>query len=81
MQSGLLGNRLVGILHSCLRHHSPYNEHTAWATPRATAATRNHKGRGLDTAGRVGGCRVVGTPAISGTRPAHPRRVRAGAGG
>jgi transposase len=26
-----LGNRLVGILHGCLRHHSPYNEHTAWA--------------------------------------------------
>lgn len=26
-----LANRLVGILHGCLRHHSPYNEHTAWA--------------------------------------------------
>ena len=26
-----LGNRLVGILHGCLRHHAPYNEHTAWA--------------------------------------------------
>jgi transposase len=26
-----LGNRLVGILHRCLRHHSAYNEHTAWA--------------------------------------------------
>ena len=26
-----LGNRLVGILHGCLRHHTPYNEHTAWA--------------------------------------------------
>ena len=32
-----LGNRLVGILHGCLRHHTPYNEHTAWAhrTPAA----------------------------------------------
>ena len=32
-----LGNRLVGILHGCLRHRSPYNEHTAWAhrTPAA----------------------------------------------
>src|ERR1700738_778273 len=32
-----LGNRLVGILHGCLRHHAPYNEHTAWAhrTPAA----------------------------------------------
>ena len=26
-----LGNRLVGILHGCLRAHTPYNEHTAWA--------------------------------------------------
>src|SRR6201998_2306913 len=25
-----LGNRLVGILHGCLRHHQPYDEHTAW---------------------------------------------------
>ncbi len=32
-----LGNRLVGVLHGCLRHHSRYNEHTAWAhrTPAA----------------------------------------------
>lgn len=26
-----LGNRLVGILHGCVRHHTHYNEHTAWA--------------------------------------------------
>ena len=32
-----LGNRLVGILHGCLRHHTPYDEHTAWAH-RTTAA-------------------------------------------
>ena len=25
-----LGNRLVGILHGCLRTHTPYNESTAW---------------------------------------------------
>ena len=25
-----LGNRLVGILHGCLRHHTVYDEHTAW---------------------------------------------------
>lgn len=25
-----LANRLVGILHGCLRHHQPYNETTAW---------------------------------------------------
>ena len=32
-----LGNRLVGILHGCLRHHTPYDERTAWAhrTPAA----------------------------------------------
>ena len=26
-----LANRLVGILHGCLRHHTLYNEDTAWA--------------------------------------------------
>jgi len=26
-----LSNRLVGILHGCLRHHTLYDEHTAWA--------------------------------------------------
>jgi transposase len=26
-----LANRLVGILHGCLRHHTTYDEHTAWA--------------------------------------------------
>ena len=25
-----LGNRLVGILHGCLEHHSVYDEHVAW---------------------------------------------------
>jgi transposase len=33
-----LGNRLVGILHGCLRHHSPYAEHTAWAHRMPAAA-------------------------------------------
>ena len=33
-----LGNRLVGILHGCLRHHSPYSEHTAWAHRMPAAA-------------------------------------------
>jgi transposase len=33
-----LGNRLVGILHGCLRHHHPYNEHTAWAHRMPAAA-------------------------------------------
>jgi transposase len=26
-----LANRLVGILHGCLRHRTPYDEHQAWA--------------------------------------------------
>jgi len=32
-----LANRLVGILHGCLRHTTPYDEHTAWGH-RLTAA-------------------------------------------
>ena len=26
-----LGNRLVGVLHGCLRHRTQYDEHKAWA--------------------------------------------------
>lgn len=34
-----LANRLVGILHGCLRHHTAYSEHTAWPqAPIADAA-------------------------------------------
>jgi len=33
-----LGNRLVAILHGCLRHHTHYNEHTAWAHRMPAAA-------------------------------------------
>ena len=33
-----LANRLVGILHGCLRHSTPYDEHTAWAHRNAAAA-------------------------------------------
>jgi transposase len=33
-----LGNRLVGILHGCLRHHSPYDENKAWAHRQPSAA-------------------------------------------
>ena len=33
-----LGNRLVGILHGCLRHHTLYDEHKAWAHRTAAAA-------------------------------------------
>ena len=33
-----LANRLVGILHGCLRHHTPYDEHTAWGHRTALAA-------------------------------------------
>jgi hypothetical protein len=33
-----LGNRLVGILHGCVRHHTLYDEHKAWAHRTAAAA-------------------------------------------
>ncbi len=33
-----LANRLVGILHGCLRHHTLYDEHTAWAHRHQLAA-------------------------------------------
>ncbi|MEX1092556.1 MAG: IS110 family transposase [Acidimicrobiia bacterium] len=31
-----LGNRLVGILHGCLKHQTLYDEHTAWAHRQTT---------------------------------------------
>jgi hypothetical protein len=33
-----LANRLVGILHGCLRHHTTYDENTAWAAQHQLAA-------------------------------------------
>jgi transposase len=33
-----LANRLVGILHGCLCHHTPYDEHTAWGHRTTIAA-------------------------------------------
>ena len=33
-----LGNRLVGILHGCLKTKTLYDEHTAWASPTTVAA-------------------------------------------
>ena len=33
-----LGNRLVGVLHGCLRHGTLYDEHTAWGHRTAAAA-------------------------------------------
>lgn len=33
-----LGNRWIGILHGCLKHGTPYDEHTAWAHRQAPAA-------------------------------------------
>jgi transposase len=33
-----LANRLVGVLHGCLRHHTLYDEHTAWAHREQQAA-------------------------------------------
>jgi hypothetical protein len=33
-----LGNRLVGILHGCLKHGEPYREDVAWSDREALAA-------------------------------------------
>jgi len=33
-----LGNRWVGILHGCLKHRQPYDEHTAWGHRQPAAA-------------------------------------------
>jgi hypothetical protein len=33
-----VANRLVGILHGCLKTHTPYDEHTAWAHHTKAAA-------------------------------------------
>ena len=33
-----LANRLVGILHGCLHHNTPYDEHTAWGHRQQIAA-------------------------------------------
>ena len=33
-----LANRLVGILHGCLRHHTPYDEQIAWGHRHQIAA-------------------------------------------
>jgi transposase len=33
-----LANRLVGLLHGCLRHHTPYDEHIAWGHRQQAAA-------------------------------------------
>jgi transposase len=34
----VLANRLVGLLHGCLRHNTPYDEHTAWGHRQEQAA-------------------------------------------
>jgi hypothetical protein len=33
-----LANRLVGILHGCLKNHTLYDEHTAWSHHLSSAA-------------------------------------------
>ena len=39
-----VANRLVGILHGCLRHHTLYDEHRAWHTRPRTACGRLNRG-------------------------------------
>lgn len=38
-----LSNRLVGLLHGCLRHQSPYDESIAWARYAQPAPTQDQK--------------------------------------
>ena len=38
-----LANRLVGILHGCLEHHTLYDEHTAWAHRQPAAIKENQE--------------------------------------
>jgi hypothetical protein len=35
-----LGNRLVGVLHGCLRHRTHYDEHKAWAHRQSKPSTQ-----------------------------------------
>jgi hypothetical protein len=44
-----LGNRLVGILHGCLRHLTAYNENTAWAPPPNHPSRLTSYGPGMST--------------------------------
>ena len=79
-----LANRLVGILHGCLRHHTLYDEHTAWAhrtpTRRLTPTTRGmsradrgrRRGRRRPTGRRCARCRRGPTSAPAG--PCRPGR-------
>ncbi|WP_431195861.1 IS110 family transposase [Mycobacterium camsae] len=46
-----LGNRLVGILHGCLRHRSRYDEHKAWAPPSRHGRLTTYA-PGMSSAGR-----------------------------
>jgi hypothetical protein len=57
------GNRLVGILHGCLRHHTHYDEHKAWAHRQPAAAACR-----LRTLGCLTGSPRLG-PAPTGRAP------------
>jgi hypothetical protein len=43
-----LANRLVGIPHGCLEHHTRYNENTAW---QQKSESDSHTARHLETVG------------------------------
>jgi Transposase IS116/IS110/IS902 family len=72
-----LANRLVGILHGCLRHRQPYDEQLAWPTTTAAAAW----GSGVGVPGRgLSLPRLIGQPGRPGHRgavgAAMPARVK-----
>ena len=73
-----LGNRLVGILHGCLDHHTPYNETTAWAhrtRPNYQPSRLTLSSRGMSSP--AGGLALTQPPLQT-----HPRPVgRAETGG
>jgi hypothetical protein len=65
-----LGNRLVGILHGCLRHKTVYDEHTAWAH-RTPAAARQ-----LTTLGCLTGRGLASSPRSLTCSQGQSRRLR-----
>ena len=61
-----LGNRLVGILHGCLRHHTHYDEYKAWAHRiTSTRLTRYTPGMSLsDNSDLLRDLSLTGAPCV-----------------
>ena len=86
-----LANRLVGILHGCLRHHTRYDEHRAWHTAdqesitaadvhaKAESTSREASHRGIPPDQPIPPERSRGQPAAR-TRPCRPSLTAASTG-